>query len=130
MGFFDKLRTGAPSVGSRVKWLSNVNEIYVRAFQTKNANDLPKYFTRICTVRIMERIRMGEKAFSGLSRYQNIKWMPGPSVPNGEVWIKELTYDNIKMSHGIHIPVGDATKEEWHLIFENNEPKVNEIRRC
>ena len=91
--------------------------------------DLADDFTRTCLVKVMERVRLNEKAFSGLARYQHTNWTLGTASDLEEVWIKIVTYDDVKMSHGVVVPMGTTEREEWQLILENNKWKVNNIRR-
>ena len=78
----------------------------------------------------MEKIRMGEKAYAGLARYQNVSWIKGEVTPDEMQYIKKVSYDNINMSHGIVIPVGDEAREVWVIVTENGKNKISEIRRC
>lgn len=128
MGFFDIFKR-KPNDSSQVDWLSKVDLAYQRAFQVKNASGLSDYLTRNCLVKLMERIRMGEKSYSGLTRYQHTQWVKGETTENSTTWNKEVTYDQIKMSHGIQVPVGDDSIECWVIVKENGDNKVSEIRR-
>lgn len=130
MGLFSFGKKGSAGIGNpQVNWLRQVDEAYNRAFQTKNATGLENYFTRACLVKTMEKIRLGEKAFSGLSRYQKVTWVKKAESPERTIWLKKIEYDQIKMSHGVVVPVGDNTNEEWVVINENGVGKVAEIRR-
>lgn len=127
MGLFSGF--GKKSPKSRIAWLNKVNDVYMKAFVIKNATLLQDYMTRTCLVKTMERVRLNEKAFSGLSRYQNTSWTLGTSSAEEEVWLKTMTYDDIKMSHGIVVPMGTAEREEWQIVDVDGSWKVNNIRR-
>lgn len=118
-----------PKENDKVKWLNAVDKEYQRAFQVKNAAGLSKYLTRTCLAQMMERIRLGEKGSAGLARYQHVEWVPVPQEDGRKVWLKKVTYDNIKMSYGITVPVGDNCNELWSIVKENSDNKVSDIRR-
>lgn len=120
---------GKPKKDAQVSWLEKVDLAYQKAFQVKNATGLAEYLTRPCLSKMMERIRMGDKAYSGLARYQHTNWVKGRVSPECIEYTKEVTYDNIKMSHGIVVPVGDESKEIWSIVKENGVDKVSDIRR-
>jgi len=113
-----------------IDWLEQVDLAYQRAFQVKNASGMAEFFTRSCLMKTMEKIRMGEKAYAGLARYQNVSWIKGEVTPDEMQYIKKVSYDNINMSHGIVIPVGDEAREVWVIVTENGKNKISEIRRC
>lgn len=129
MGLFGFLKNKSNSDNAQVDWLNKVDQAYQRAFQVKNASGLSDYLTRTCLMKMMERIRMGEKSYSGLTRYQHTKWVKGKVEEDSTTWSKEVTYDQIKMSHGIIVPVGDESTESWLVVKENGVNKVAEIRR-
>ena len=129
MGLFSFFKKKASNDNAQVDWLNKVNLAYQRAFQVKNATGLADYLTRTCLVKMMERIRMGEKSYSGLVRYQHTNWVKGEVTPERTVWNKEVTYDQIKISQGIIAPVGDNCTEEWVVVNEDGVNKISEIRR-
>ena len=118
-----------PKKDAQTAWLDKVNEAYQRAFQVKNAAGLEDYLTRPCMSKLLEKIRMGEKAYAGLVRYQHVSWVKGECTAESVQYIKKVTYDQIKMSHGIIVPVGDETNESWTIVKINGAYKVSEIRR-
>lgn len=118
-----------PKKDAQVAWLDKVDAAYQRAFQTKSAAGLEEFMTRQCLVRLLERIRMGDKAYSGLERYRHVDWAKGECTPTSVTFIKKVTYDQIQMSKGIIVPVGDESTENWVIVQENGISKVNEIRR-
>ena len=120
---------GKPKHDTQVDWLNKVDSAYQRAFQIKNATGLAEYLTRPCMSIIMEQIRFGEKAYSGLTRYQHVNWIKGVQDATGVKWRKEVTYDQIQMSHGVIVPVGDNTTEEWTIVLHDGINRVSEIRR-
>lgn len=129
MGLFGFGKKSKPQSDARIKWLNAVDVEYQRAFQVKNAAGLSKYLTRTCLMNMMERIRLGEKGNAGLARYQHVEWIKAPQADGSEVWVKKVTYDNVKMSYGITIPVGDNCNEMWQIVQEQNGDKVSSIRR-
>ena len=127
MGLFSAF-TKSPEK-SDISWLEKVDDAYAHAFQVKNATGLENYLTRTCLVRQMERIRASEKAYSGISRYQHTTWTLDSKSDNGTYYIKKVTYDQIKMSHGVVAAVGDEYSERWLVVTDNGNKKVAEIRR-
>ena len=125
MGLFGRKKA---KVDPQVVWLNKVDAAYQRAFQVKNVTGLANYLTRPCLSIMMERVRLGEKAYAGLDRYRHVTWVKGAVKPEGIQWFKEIQYDQIKMSHGIVVPVGDEGKELWIIINEEGQDRVSEIR--
>lgn len=126
MGLFG---LGKPKQDAQVNWLNKVDLAYQHAFQVKNAAGLEQYLTRKCLMSMVERIRLGEKAYSGIARYQRTEWTKGEVKPDSIVYIKSVKYDNIQMSHGITVPVGDSCKERWVIVNDNGANKIAEIRK-
>lgn len=118
-----------PKQDAQLGWLNKVDAAYQRAFQVKNVACLSEYLTRTCLMLMMEKVRLGEKAYSGLDRYRHVNWVKGEVTPDKVCWTKMVTYDQIKMSHGIVVPVGDENNEVWVVVQENGQNKVAEIRR-
>lgn len=85
--------------------------------------------TRECLVRTVERVRCGEKAYSGITRYQHTNWILKCKTTEEQVFHKVVTYDQIKISSGIYAAVGDEYTEVWKIVQIDNENKVSEIRR-
>lgn len=112
-----------------VRFLKDVDVIYTKALQVKQPAMLEKYMTRPCLTKQAEKIRVGEKAYAGLERYKHVTWKHVSSEDTTFVYNKEVTYDDIKMSHGIVVPVGDSCNEKWTVILDDGKYKVSEIRR-
>lgn len=130
MGLFSFLKPKQPTQSdAQVNWLNKVDLQYQRAFQVKNVTGLSEYLTRTCLSKIMEQVRLGEKLYSGLARYQHTSWSKVEESNCSISWVKEVTYDNVQMSHGVVIPVGDNTSELWVVVREDGKTKVSEIRR-
>ena len=110
-------------------FLDKAEIAYTRAFQTKNAAGLDTYFTRACLTKMLERMRMSEKAYSGLERYKHVEWKKLDEDDSSVHYLKTVTYDNVQVSKGISVPVGTAFTERWTLVVENKITKVSEIRR-
>lgn len=127
MGLFSFKKS--PSKGAQLNWLETVDAAYAKAFAIKNVAGLEEYFTRTCLSKLMQRVRLGEKAYSGLARYQHTSWVK--VADNGETmqFKKTVTYDQIKMSQGIVASVGEGYIELWTVVKENGIDKVSEIRR-
>lgn len=126
MLFFKRKKT---KTDTQTDWLYKVDSAYQRAFQVKNVTGLSEYLTRQCLSNMMERVRFGDKAYSGLDRYRHVQWVKGEIEENNTHWIKEVTYDQIRMSHGVVVPVGDECCEEWIVVVENGRNLVSSIRR-
>lgn len=129
MGLFSFLNKSSESKDKLVDWLETVDQAYSKSFQVKNATSLGEYLTRPCLVKQMERIRVGEKAYAGLDRYKHVKWEKQAPIGESLVYLKIVTYDQVKMSRGIVAPVGEAYNERWCIIQDNGKYKVAEIRR-
>lgn len=123
MGLFSCFKKGQKD--KLVSFLSEADLAYTKAFQVKNVAGLEKYFTRKAVSKIMERVRFSEKAYSGLERYKHIDW----KKINDNVYIKIVTYDNVKISKGVTAPVGDAFNEEWTLVTIDTGAQVDAVRR-
>lgn len=118
-----------PSESGTVAWLNKVDAAYNRAFQVRNVAGLEPYLTRPCLARVMEQVRMGEQLYAGLDRYRHVAWNCDSKTQDSDSWIKDVTYDNVKMSHGVTVPVGDEYRERWLLVIDTNQNKISEIRR-
>lgn len=114
---------------SVVGFLKDVDVVYTKALLVKQPAMLEKYMTRSCLIKQAEKIRVGERAYAGLERYKHVTWKHVSSDATTFVYNKEVTYDDIKMSHGIVVPVGDSCNERWTVILEDDKYKVSEIRR-
>lgn len=117
------------SNGVDLHWLEKADKAYERAFQIKNSTLLTPYMTRECLVRTVERVRCGEKAYSGITRYQHTNWILKCKTTEEQVFHKVVTYDQIKISSGIYAAVGDEYTEVWKIVQIDNENKISEIRR-
>lgn len=129
MGLFSFGGNKKPEKSGVVGWLNEVDQAYSRAYQVKNVTGLANYLTRTCLSKQMELVRLGEKEYSGLARYKHVDWVKGSLTNEGLVYLKKVTYDHVKMAHGISAAVGDDYTEEWILIKENGVQKVASIRR-
>lgn len=125
MGLFSK----KPQKDSLIAWLEKADDEYQKAFQSKDVSRLEPFFTRPCLSKLVENIRMSDKAYQGLVRYQHIQWAKGECSVEMAVYHKQVTYDQIKMSHGIVVPVGDEYSEDWTIIKENGVNKISSVRR-
>ncbi|MCM1218889.1 MAG: hypothetical protein NC548_30775 [Lachnospiraceae bacterium] len=112
-----------------VSFLDKADDAYTRALQTKNAAGLDAYFTRACLSRMLERIRMSEKAYSGLDRYKHVEWKKLDDDGQVSHYVKTVTYDNVQISKGISAAVGQSYTERWTLVTEKGGTKISEIRR-
>ena len=112
-----------------IRWLNEVDQAYNKAFQTRNAAGLEKYLTRPCLATVMENVRLGQQVYAGLDRYRHVAWTNDGKTPDTSSWIKDVTYDDVKMSHGVVVPVGDAYHERWKLVIDTNQNRISEIRR-
>lgn len=123
--FFRKKR---PEKTKLQKWLDAADSAYAKAFLEKSIRSFEPYASRKVLSGLMEEIRLGETAYAGLERYKHVKWsrLPDREPPT---FRKEVSYDHIKVAHGIVAPVGDDYVEEWELTFGNGEPQVTKIRR-
>ncbi len=108
-----------------VKFLTIVDDEYVRAFQTKVLGNLDKYLTRLCCTKLMERIRMSEKENVGMSRYRKTEWQRS----SDGTYIKSVSYEDVNMGCGIKVPLGDPYTELWTIVNDDSTKKVSEIRR-
>ena len=108
-----------------VSFLSEADLAYTRAFQVKNVAGLEKYFTRKALSKLMERVRLSEKAYSGLERYKHINWQK----INDSMYLKIVTYDDVQISKGVKAPVGESFNEEWVLVTNGNDTRVDAVRR-
>lgn len=124
MGLFGKKSSGGPK-GTTAQFLMKADEAYVRAFQTKVLGNLDKYLTRLCCTKLMERIRFSEKENVGIERYKKTTWTKSADG----TFVKQVTFDDVNMGCGVKVPLGDAYKEYWTVINENDQKKVSEIRR-
>lgn len=124
LGLFTKT-----SEDSFIVWLNKVDKAYETAFCTKNAKELERYMTRGCLLKQMDRIRASEKAYSGLSRYVHTDWKLEEKNNEMVCYVKQVTYDQIKMSHGIVAAVGDEYSEKWYITGNGENRRVSEIRR-
>lgn len=76
-------------------------------------------------MQLIERIRLSQKAYSGLDRYKHVTWTP----TSLNVYIKTVSYDDVQISKGIKAAVGDSLTEEWTLILNGDNYKVDGVRR-
>lgn len=126
MGLFGGLRKGQDKY---VSFLNKADDAYSKALQTKNTAGLDVYFTRACLSKMLERIRMSEKAYSGLDRYKHVVWNKEGGNDASSHYMKVVSYDNVQISKGISAAVGESYSERWTLVDEKGQTKVSEIRR-
>lgn len=108
-----------------VSFLNKADQAYTRAFQVKNPTGLEEYFTRNALMQIIERIRLSQKAYSGLDRYKHVVW----TAKSSDVYTKTVSYDDVQISKGVKAAVGDSYVEEWKLAITGEVYKVDGIRR-
>ena len=128
MGLFDSLKK-SKSDNAYIRFLNKVDAAYTKAYQIKNASSLEPFCTRSCLVKQVERVRAGEKAYSGLERYKHVAWELLEETVSAINYKKVVTYDQIKISQGIVAPVGDNYEEVWVIDIANDPMKISEIRR-
>lgn len=125
MGFLSKLFGKAESSGdATVDWLSKVDTAYNKSFAEHSINPLKPYCTRLCLMAINDDIMNNRRPYAGLDRYMNTDWEASGDPLK---WHKLITYDSIKMSHGITVPVGNDKQEIWTLVLDENSNKVQSI---
>lgn len=129
MGLFGLFGKSSKSVDPTIAWLSKVDAEYMKAFQVKNVTGLADYLTRPCLARVMEQVRLGEKMYAGISRYRHTDWKKVSDTETESVYTKYVTYDDVRMSHGVTVPVGDRVTEKWILVLDNLTHRVSDIRR-
>lgn len=130
MGLFGFLKGGNKPVASgTVGWLQKADAAYTYAMQSRDVSQLDTYFTRSCIQKIAEQARMQEKLYSGLDRYRHTNWAEVTQSEGSSTWLKEVTYDNVEMSHGVTVPVGDNYREHWIIVIDTQSQKISEIRR-
>ena len=109
-------------------FLEKVDEVYQLAFAKKSPQLLIKYMTKGCLTRVAERIRLNDSSNQGISRYRHVKWSLVSEESGKAKWHREVYYDDIKMSYGIVVPVGDSSNELWELQQTDNSRLVSDIR--
>lgn len=130
MGLFNFLfGNSEKSTNQMVKWLNEADAAYNRALQCKNARGLETYFTRDCLSRLYEIIRLSERPYQGLDRYKHTEWTEELTDNQSSTWIKDVTFDNVRMSHGVTVPVGDDYHERWKIVIDMTCNKISDIRR-
>lgn len=125
MGLFGKKQDEPAGV---IKFLTDADKALSLAYQTKAIQHLQPYVDRGCAIRVMERMRTHEKEYAGLDRYKHVSWSKKAGISNGVTFIKSVTYDHVKISHGVIAPVGVDYKEEW-VLNQEEKPRVMDIRR-
>lgn len=124
--FKHKLKT--PNGSSNSNFLDKVDSAYQKAFDRQNPSFLEDYMTRRCLVLISEKIRHNKCSNAGVSRYRHVNWVKVASEPDCYVYRREVTYDDIRISYGIVVPVGDATTELWEIRNIDSKNLVSDIR--
>lgn len=125
-GFGRKVKTLTGATSS--SFLDKVDKAYQQAFARHNPSLLEGYMTRKCLVLVAEKIRVSDSADSGISRYRHVNWTKISNDPSASLYRREVTYDNINMSYGVVIPVGDSTSEIWEVQNVENKNLVSDIR--
>lgn len=125
MGFFSKKKVTNSGI---VDWLNCADNALALAFQTKSIAGLESYFDANCGRKMLARIRANEKEYAGIDRYKHVEWSKSSSTGDKVLYKKSVSYDHVKLSHGVIAPVGQDYMEEWTLTNEDS-PKVIDIRR-
>lgn len=113
-----------------VKWLNCADDVYRRSFKRKRDDGLIAYFTAQCVSRIMERVRLGDTTYDGIDRYMHLNWTKLESRPEGDIYEKDVTYEDVKLAHGVTVPVGDAFKEKWLVVYcDKDKNRIADVRR-
>lgn len=126
VGLFGSLFKGSDK---QTSFLEDADNVLTRAMQTKNTAGLDNYFTRGCLTRLLERIRLSEKAYQGLERYKHVNWKKISDDGTETIYMKTVTYDNVKISKGISAAVGSNYTERWTVVIDKGSPRISEIRR-
>lgn len=131
MGLFAKLFGSEPKeTDVSIRWLNAADNVYRRSVKKKKDDGLIEYFTAQCASRIMERVRLGESSYDGIDRYMNVLWNKIESLPEADIYEKRVEYDNVKMAHGVTVPVGDSFSEKWLVIYDNSDKnRIADVRR-
>lgn len=126
-GFLKKVKN-TTTMSNGDPFLDKVDLLYQKAFTSRNPSVLDGYMTKKCLSSTAERIRLNDSSNQGISRYRHTVWTKLNATPESTDWRREVTYDDIKMSYGITIPVGDATTEIWTVVFVDNKQLVASIK--
>lgn len=110
-------------------WLDDVNKAYDIAFETHDISKLSEYVTRELAVELFQRIRSGQKVYSGLSKYRHTTWRKEQEDSASILILKIVTYDHIKVTRGIIANVGNDFTERWTILKDNGKLLISNIRR-
>ena len=111
-----------------IKWLEELDATYTGALRRKNARLLEPYFTRKCLTRVVELVNSSNDLLCGLERYRVVNYTVKSKEPESTVYLKQITYKNVKMGYGVEVPVGEALNELWTVVQENGKYLVADIK--
>ena len=111
-----------------IAWLSKLDKVYTDALRLRNPKLLEPYFTRRCLSKVVERINHGDNSLHGLERYRDVTFVLQSKYEEQSVYIKNISYKDIKMGYGVIMPVGESSDELWYVAESGGDFFVTDIK--
>lgn len=114
-----------------VSFLQKADACLDKAFQTQDIRELPRFFEKgECLRSMVKRIQNKENFDVGVVRYRHINWQLLEEAGDTFTYIKDVSFDDIKVSKNLMAAVGDAYKERWKIFQRpDGSTTVIEVRR-
>ncbi len=126
MGLFSFGRTDV-----KQSWLDRADAAYSKALIYGKASAFDAFGTVDFCCTLANRIAGGSKIFAGTEKYKKVEWhlKSKDAATRRKVYIKNVTYDQLKYARDVYVSIDDAYSEEWTVIY-GDKPLVENIQRC
>jgi len=110
-------------------WLYEADDMYANACEIKNPRGLDKYFIGKAMDYILQVLNSSNRVYQGLDKYRHTTFKLLKSKGGIATYLKTVTYDNVKLSRGIKVAVGDNYEETWSVSKVNGRVYIQTIER-
>ena len=130
MGLFGFKKQQSNGIDKGVlKFLEEADRIYIRAYETRSIVLLKDHFCRECVIKLSRIIAANAAGrFFSNEKFRTTKWSLCRNADNSEsVYLKEVSYDKIKVAGSYNISISEDYKEEWTVLSECSKLLVVDI---
>lgn len=110
-------------------WLDTAEEEYEFACNRRLTSRLAAFFQGKALDYLMHKIAHIEEDGEGLDTYKNTIFKKLKTKDGSLKYKKEVTYDDIRISNNVSVPLGTPYTEKWTLT-DSEDPKVSDIQKC
>lgn len=111
-----------------IKFLNKANTAWVDACYTGRSPNIYEYFDKPLVSKLSSNLQRTRDAKDGRSSFKHHSWVFSKHEGNTWEFIKNVTYDNVRMAYKVEVPAGEPYSEVWTLQEQNGTFKVIMLR--